>query len=57
MAPMKNMTEFEYGFKIRDKTDPKSWYKSENLTPLPAENKLGQSFLEKIRDKIKGQGK
>ena len=57
MAPMKNMTEFEYGFKIRDKTDPKSWYKSDNLTPLPAENKLGQSFLEKIRDKIKGQGK
>ena len=54
---MKNMTEFQYAFKIRDKTDPKNWYQADNLTILPPENKLGKSFLEKVRDKIRGPQK
>ena len=54
--PMKNLTDFEYAFKIRDKTDPKSWYQADNLTQLPPEDKLGSSFLEQIRDRIKGPG-
>ena len=52
---MKNVTEFFYAFKIRDKKNPKDWYLSEDLTLLPAEKDIGVSFLEKVRIRLTGK--
>lgn len=32
--------EFEFGFKVRDRSDPKSWRSPVNMTVLPAEEEL-----------------
>ena len=52
---MKNVSEFSYAFKIRDKKNPKDWYLSEDLTILPAEKDIGVSFLEKVRIRLTGK--
>ena len=52
---MKNVSEFSYAFKIRDKKNPKDWYLSEDLTILPAEGDIGVSFLEKVRIRLTGK--
>lgn len=52
---MKNVSEFSYAFKIRDKKNPKEWYLPENLTVLPAEKDIGVSFLESVRIRLTGK--
>ena len=47
---MKNFSEFEYGFKVRDKTRPKDWYFAENITVIPPEEKLRGTALDQVKD-------
>ena len=51
---VRQFSEFKYAFKIRDKKKPKDWYLPEDLTVLPPEDKLGESFLESLRDRFTG---
>lgn len=52
-APMmQKFTEFQYGFKIRDKRTPQDWLEPENLTILPKEEDLGSNFLESLRERF-----
>lgn len=51
MMPMlKNFSDFEYGFKIRDKTRPKDWYFAENITIIPPEAELRGTVVDQISD-------
>lgn len=52
---MKNVSEFKYAFKIRDKTQPKDWLLAEDLTMLPAQEDIGVTPLEALRIKITGK--
>ena len=54
---VRQFSEFKYAFKIRDKKKPKDWYLPEDLTVLPPEDKLGESFLESLRDRFTGGNK
>lgn len=47
---MKNFTDFEYGFKVRDKTRPNDWYFAENITIIPPEDKLRGTAVDKVKD-------
>jgi len=51
----KNVREFRYAFKIRDKENPKDWSIAEDLTHIPAERDLGTTPLEALRIKITGK--
>lgn len=51
---MAKFTEFEYAFKIRDKSTPADWMQPENLTVLPKEEDLGSNFLESLRERFTG---
>ena len=46
---MQNFTEFEYAFKIRDKTKPKDWAVAEHLTLLPSEKDMGTTVGDNVR--------
>ena len=39
---------FKYGFKVRDKMRPGSWFQPENITILPAESELEPTIVEKF---------
>lgn len=46
--------EFEYGFKIRDKEDPKAWYlATPDLQIIPPEEELGSGALESVVEGVK----
>lgn len=51
---MKNFKEFEFGFKIRDKTRPNDWYFAENITIIPPEDQLRGSVADQVSDWWKG---
>ncbi len=51
----KNVTEFQYAFKIRDKTQPKDWLVAEDLTMIPPERELGTMPLEALRKRLTGK--
>lgn len=40
--------EFEFAFKVRDKTQPKEWYKAANLTMCPKESALAQTPIDAL---------
>mmetsp|Transcript_39001 Transcript_39001/g.99740 ORF Transcript_39001/g.99740 Transcript_39001/m.99740 type:complete len:223 (-) Transcript_39001:27-695(-) len=60
--PMKWVTEFEYGFKIRDKAKPDNWYIAENskIMIIPPKDKLPKPPAEDLKEKagnfLKGLG-
>lgn len=41
--------DFEYAFKIRDKTEPKDWSKADNLINFPPESELGATGVDQLR--------
>lgn len=46
--------EFEYGFKIRDKEDPKAWYLSTpDIQLIPPEEELGTGLLDEAAEGFK----
>ena len=47
---LKNFSDFEYGFKVRDKTRPNDWYFAENITIIPAEDKLRGTAVDRVKD-------
>ena len=49
---MQKFTEFEYAFKIRDKSTPNDWYQAEHLTILPPEKDLGGTVVDKLRENL-----
>ena len=50
MPMLKNFSDFEYGFKIRDKTRPKDWYFAENITIIPPEDQLRGTVVDQLSD-------
>lgn len=48
--PFKETKEFEFAFKIRDRTNPKEWYLPKNLYELPPEMELEKTPAENIAD-------
>lgn len=40
---------FSYGFKVRDKSRPGSWFQPENITTLPPEEDLEPTIIEKLQ--------
>ena len=60
MPMLKNFSEFEYGFKVRDKSRPKDWYFPENITLIPREKELRGTVVDQVSDwwkKTTGGGK
>ncbi|KAK9818246.1 hypothetical protein WJX72_009453 [[Myrmecia] bisecta] len=53
--PLKNATEFEYGFKVRDKSNPKNWYVAEDITIFPAKEELGTTVVDNVRSFFQGK--
>ena len=51
---MKNFKDFEFGFKIRDKTRPNDWYFAENVTIIPPESELKGTVADQVSDWWKG---
>jgi len=49
--PMANAKEFEYGFKIRNKDNPKNWYIAENIMLIPPEGELPKPPIENLQEK------
>jgi hypothetical protein len=46
--------EFEYGFKIRDKENPKAWYQvTPDLQVIPPEEELGTGVLDEVAENVK----
>lgn len=48
--PFKETKEFQFAFKIRDRTDPKSWYVPKNLMEIPEEAELEKTPVESVKD-------
>eukprot|EP00891_Asterochloris_glomerata_P007488 jgi/Astpho2/7488/Aster-02060 len=48
-SPMKYANEIQYGFKIRDKSNPKSWHKAEGITLLPNPDTLTPTVVDRVR--------
>ncbi|PSC75201.1 Metalloendopeptidase family-saccharolysin & thimet oligopeptidase (ISS) [Micractinium conductrix] len=48
--PFKETKEFEFAFKIRDRTNPKEWYLPKNLMEIPPEEDLEKAPLENVKD-------
>ncbi|KAG1675416.1 hypothetical protein FOA52_012335 [Chlamydomonas sp. UWO 241] len=42
-------SNFQYAFKIRDKSVPKDWYKSDGITIFPAESQLNRTALDDLK--------
>lgn len=51
---LKNYDEFQYGFKVRDKTQPDAWYESKGVIEIPPEDQLPSTPLNKVADGVKG---
>lgn len=49
--------EFEYGFKIRDKENPKTWYLATDIEVIPPEEELGATPLENVNNFFQNIGK
>lgn len=49
--------EFEYGFKIRDKENPKDWYLAKDIQVIPPAEELGNTPVEKMGNFFQDLGK
>lgn len=49
--PLKAAKELEYGFKIRDKENPKAWYLATDVTLIPPEEEVqGGTVADNVKD-------
>jgi hypothetical protein len=53
--PLKQASDLQYGFKVRDKTKPKSWYQPVDITILPEEKDLEPTAVERLQGLFKGK--
>lgn len=53
----KAVKEFEYGFKIRDKENPKSWYLANDIQILPPEEEISATPVENVSNFFQNIGK
>lgn len=53
--PLKDVKDFEYGFKIRNKEEPAKWWVSENIKLIPPQEELGGGVVDDVKDFF-GQG-
>ena len=51
---LSGFTEFEYGFKVRDKARPEDWVKTDGVTLIPPEDELPVTPIGKVADAVKG---
>ena len=49
--------EFEFGFKIRDKENPKNWYQPTDIQLIPPQDQLGTTPLDNVNTFFKDIGK
>jgi hypothetical protein len=56
LPAMKAFSEFEYGYKIRDKETPKSWYVADKVILIPPESELPTSPVDNLKDAVGGLG-
>ena len=57
LPALKAFKEFEYGFKIRDKENPKNWYIADSTVQLiPPEDQLPASPVDGLKDAVAGVG-
>lgn len=53
MPALKAFSDFDYGFKIRDKTNPKNWYIADKTVMLiPPEEELGKAPIDQAKEKL-----
>jgi hypothetical protein len=52
MPGYKTFTEFEYGFKIRNKEKPESWYESNEVVMLPPEDDIPKNPIESFKSSV-----
>lgn len=45
----KNFKDFEFGFKIRDRTQPENWYLDDGVVALPAKSALPKGPLQSMK--------
>jgi hypothetical protein len=57
MPALKAFSEFEYGFKIRDKGNPKAWYIPDaTVITIPPEDQLPTTPLDSAKNALEGVG-
>lgn len=57
MPALKSFSEFEYGFKIRDKATPKNWYIADKtVMVIPPEEELGKAPIDQAKEAINDFG-
>lgn len=55
---LKNASEFEYGFKIRDKENPNDWYKTEDIQLLPPKSEVESGgIIDNVKNLFTGKKK
>eukprot|EP00210_Caulerpa_lentillifera_P002224 g2137.t1 len=55
---LKNASQLEYGFKIRDKENPNDWYKTEDIQLLPSKEEVeAGGIIENVKDIFSGKKK
>jgi hypothetical protein len=47
--PFKETREFQFAFKIRDRSDPKSWFVAKDLMDIPPESELEKTPAENVK--------
>lgn len=52
MPGYKTFTEFEYGFKIRDKEKPDAWHEPDNIVLLPPEDEIPSNPVEGFKSSL-----
>lgn len=52
MPGYKNFTEYEFGFKVRDKDRPEAWMDSDEVVMLPEQQELPQGPLEGLKASV-----
>jgi hypothetical protein len=57
LPELKTAKELEFGFKIREKDNPKNWHVAKNITIIPPAKQMGGTPLDNIRSFFSGVGK
>lgn len=52
MPGYSNFEDFEYGFKIRNKEKPESWWEAEEIVVLPEESEVPDNPIESLKQSV-----
>jgi len=52
MPGYKSFTEYEFGFKVRNKETPESWMETDSIVLLPAEEDVPKGPLEGLKSSV-----